>query len=73
MKIGCKQTFDCETCILGKITHQNKSKNPAVHAKKPFQMISSDLCGPITPESINGFRYCISFIDNYSGYFHLFY
>ena len=68
MKIGCKQTFDCETCILGKITHQNKSRNPAVRANKPFQMISSDLCGPITPDSINGFKYCISFIDNYSGY-----
>ena len=31
-------------------------------------MVCSDVCGPITPVSADGFRWVISFIDNFSGF-----
>ena len=35
-------------------------------AKQPLELIHTDICGPITPESFNRKRYFISFIDDYS-------
>ena len=67
MKINSKQDFLCEPCILGKQT-ESISKKPAIRAKYPLEFVSSDLCGPIDPVSPDGFKYAISFIDNYSGY-----
>ena len=65
MKINNKDRFICDPCILGKNT-QSKNKMPAVCAKFPLEMISSDLCRPMDPISRDGFKYDISFIDNYS-------
>ena len=67
MKLNNKDRFICDPCILGKTT-QSKNKMPAVRAKFPLEMLSSDLCGPMDPISSDGFKYVISFIDNYSGY-----
>ena len=35
-------------------------------AKQPLELIHTDICGPITPESFNGKRYFISIINDYS-------
>ena len=35
---------------------------------KPFEQISADLMGPITPESIGGNRFILVVVDNYIGY-----
>ncbi len=67
MVIKGKERSDCETCIASKISNQ-RSRTPATRATKPFQMVSSDVCGPVQPVSLHGFNYCISFIDNYTGY-----
>ena len=67
MKIANKEELNCTPCILGKHTN-NISKGPSERAKAPLEMVSSDVCGPITPVSADGFRYVISFIDNYSGF-----
>jgi hypothetical protein len=67
MKIGSKKDFVCEPCILGKQT-QTINREPSRRATKPLEFVSTDLAGPITPASVEGFEYAISFIDNYSGY-----
>ena len=67
MKIAEKGELSCTPCILGKHTN-NINKSPSERAKSPLEMVSSDVCGPITPASPDGFRWVISFIDNYSGF-----
>ena len=67
MEITGKNDFQCEPCVLGKQT-QSISKKPASRAKYPLDFVSTDVCGPIEPVSSDGFKYVISFIDNYSGY-----
>lgn len=54
-----------QTCVEGKQTklphNQERSR-----AKRPLQLIHSDLVGPITPESREGNRYILMFIDDYT-------
>ena len=67
MKISSISEFECESCILGKQT-QFTSKKTACHAKYPLEFVSSDACGPIEPVSSDGFKYVVSFVDNYTGF-----
>ncbi|PPQ82476.1 hypothetical protein CVT24_002389, partial [Panaeolus cyanescens] len=57
----------CEPCTIGKL-----KKSPFSHkgqrANIPFQVIHSDVGGPISPADRYGYRYWISFIDDYSRY-----
>ena len=66
MKITSKNDFSCESCIMGKqVKHFNRL--PDEKAKNPMEFVHTDLCGPVTPEAREGFRYALSFIDDYSG------
>lgn len=55
----------CESCQLGK-----SSRLPflasSFSASKPLEMVHSDLWGPSPVVSVQGFRYYVIFIDNYS-------
>jgi len=55
----------CHTCIEGKQTKlpHKKERN---RAKRPLQLIHSDLMGPITPVSHEGNRYILTFIDDFT-------
>jgi transposase InsO family protein len=35
-------------------------------ATRPLELIHTDICGPITPDSFSGKEYFITFIDDYS-------
>ncbi|KNZ45887.1 hypothetical protein VP01_771g3 [Puccinia sorghi] len=59
--------FECKSCVLAKITKQSFN-NTSTTASKPFEKIHLDLIGPIDPSSINGHRYILTIVDNYSGY-----
>ena len=72
MEIKNKCDFVCGPCIMGKLTN-SRNKTPAIRAQSPLEFVSSDICGPISPVSIKGFNYVISFIDNYSGYMFLYF
>ena len=41
-------------------------------AKKPLELIHSDLCGPLNVKARGGFEYFISFMDDYSRYGYLY-
>lgn len=55
----------CEHCIEGKQTklpHNQKR----VRAKRPLQLIHSDLFGPVSPNSYDEKRYILTFIDDFT-------
>ena len=66
MKISSKTNFDCETCTLGKMS-QYRSRQPDRKASKKLDLVHCDIAGPIDPPAKEGFRYSISFVDEYSG------
>ena len=56
----------CEVCQLGK---QQKLPFPSKNswrASEKLQLIHTDVCGPISEASLNGSRYFLLFIDDYS-------
>src|SRR5207237_7384314 len=58
-------SVSCDICIKSK--HQRKvERKPAPQATRPFELVHSDLCGPISPESASGLRYFILYIDDFS-------
>ena len=55
----------CQVCIKAKHTGKFERK-PQPRATKPFELLHSDLCGPINPSSKSGFRYFILYIDDFT-------
>ena len=66
MKITNKCEFRCDTCVQGKMC-QHRSSVPDERATSPLQFVHCDLAGPIDPVAKDGFRYALSFVDDYSG------
>ena len=59
----CK--VECDVCVLGKMTN-DRSRRPRVRSTVPLQLVHTDLSGPIDPVSSEGFKYAISFTDDFS-------
>ena len=59
----------CEACIYGKQARLpfNKFKNKT-HVKRPLFIIHTDVCGPITPPTVNNKNYFVIFIDEFTHY-----
>ena len=58
----------CETCALGKISKKSVPKVSDNKATQKIERVYSDVIGPVSPSSIGGNTYAISFIDEFSGY-----
>jgi len=58
----------CDICIKATAKEKFQRKVPAWRATKPLELIHSDLCGPISPQSLSGRRYYILYIDDFSRY-----
>ena len=57
----------CEICIKSKLTNQqNKEITPK--PKIYLEKVVTDLCGPISPPTINSERYIIFFLDSATRY-----
>lgn len=61
----CKPLHECETC------HKSKSSRLAFpisvsRASRPFEIVHSDVWGPAKIVSFDGFRYYVTFIDDFS-------
>ena len=65
MKISDKSDFQCDVCTMGKMT-QSFSRQSDLRAPKPLELVHCDLCGPIQPVAKDGFKYAISFVDDFS-------
>ena len=43
-----------------------------LRAKRPLELVHSDLCGPMNVKARGGYEYFISFIDGYLRYGHIY-
>ena len=66
MKLPKTQTQSfCESCAVGKAT-KRKFETSKIRTTRKLELVHSDVCGPITPNSLSGNRYFITFTDDYS-------
>jgi len=65
--IKSKQAPDpiCEPCLSGKM-NANPFPSSKTRASKPLELIHTDLHGPFKTRTISGYRYWITFIDDYT-------
>ena len=56
----------CEGCVEGKMQRTPFKPVGDIHTKRKLQCVHSDMCGPMTTESIGGRKYFVTFIDDYS-------
>jgi hypothetical protein len=66
MKITDHKEPECEVCTPGKMC-QTRSREPDQRAKAPLEFVHCDLVGPIEPTSKDGFKYALSFVDDFTG------
>ena len=60
----------CEHCLAGKATRLPFGK--AKKATLPLQLIHSDICGPMNVRARHGAHYFNTFIDDFTGYGHVY-
>ena len=63
--VSCKDGV-CSGCVLRKHHQDNFGKRASWHASTPLQLVHNDLCGPLPAVSFSGFKYFLTFIDDYS-------
>ncbi|CAJ2629918.1 unnamed protein product [Trifolium pratense] len=56
----------CKHCLTGKQHREPIPKSANWRATKQLELVHSDICGPITPQSNGGNRYFITFTDDFS-------
>jgi hypothetical protein len=64
LEISSKHRQDCQSCILYK-TVESRSKAPRVRATKIFELVHTDVEGPIQPVAIGGYKYILMFTDDF--------
>nr|GEX38863.1 uncharacterized mitochondrial protein AtMg00810-like [Tanacetum cinerariifolium] len=58
----------CSSCELGKSKIKSFHTNTTLSSKRQLQLLHMDLCGPMLVESINGKKYVLVIVDDYSRY-----
>nr|GEY81099.1 hypothetical protein [Tanacetum cinerariifolium] len=58
----------CSSCELGKAKRNPFQTKTTPSSKKRLQLLHMDLCGPMRVESINGKKYVLVIVDDYSRY-----
>ncbi|GBN62215.1 Retrovirus-related Pol polyprotein from transposon TNT 1-94 [Araneus ventricosus] len=64
---------DCKVCIQSKQTATPFSKEPKNRSSQLLSVIQSDLCGPMSVESIGRSFYFATFIDDCSRFVHVYF
>nr|GEV51279.1 hypothetical protein [Tanacetum cinerariifolium] len=72
-KMKFKKDHLCSVCEQWKIHRKHHKSKTAFASNKPLYLLHMDLCGPMRVESINGKRYVLVVIDDYSWYTWLFF
>ena len=64
----------CVVCLKGKMTAKTR-KEKIDRCESTLDLIHTDICGPLTPTALGGYKYFITFIDDFSrfGYVELIY
>ncbi|GJV27807.1 retrovirus-related pol polyprotein from transposon TNT 1-94 [Tanacetum coccineum] len=58
----------CSSCELGKAKRKSFHTNTTPSSKRRLQFLHMDLCGPMRVENINGKKYVLVIVDDYSRY-----
>ncbi|KAJ9562408.1 hypothetical protein OSB04_007568 [Centaurea solstitialis] len=58
----------CSACEMGKIKKSSHKLKVEHNTSKPLQLIHMDLCGPMRVQSINGRKYVLVIVDDFSRY-----
>nr|GFC83345.1 retrovirus-related Pol polyprotein from transposon TNT 1-94 [Tanacetum cinerariifolium] len=58
----------CSSCELGKAKRKSFHTKLTPSSKRRLQLLHMDLCGPMRVSSINGKRYVLVIVDDYSRY-----
>ncbi|TYK03131.1 gag/pol protein [Cucumis melo var. makuwa] len=61
----------CGSCLEGKMTKRSFT-GKGLRAKTPLELVHLGLCGPMNVKARGGYKYFISFIDDYSRYGHVY-
>ena len=56
----------CEGCVEGKMHRKPFKPLGKICSTQKLQLVHSDVCGPMSTESIGGQKYFVTFIDDYS-------
>lgn len=65
--IKCNSISFCEACKIGKL-HQFSFKLSINKTTAPFELLYSDVWGPSFYSSLDGYRYYVSFVDDFTKY-----
>jgi hypothetical protein len=66
MNISTYDEIECKVCTEGKMCHF-RNRSPDERATAPLDFVHCDLAAPIDPVVRDGFKYTLSFVDDYSG------
>ncbi|GJZ19996.1 retrovirus-related pol polyprotein from transposon TNT 1-94 [Tanacetum coccineum] len=58
----------CSSCELGKAKRKSFHSKTTPSSKRRLQLLHMDLCGPMRVESINGKKYVLVIVDDFSRY-----
>ncbi|KAJ9560782.1 hypothetical protein OSB04_005942 [Centaurea solstitialis] len=58
----------CSACEMGKIKKSSHKLKVELNTSKPLQLLHMDLCGPMRVQSINGRKYVLVIVDDFSRY-----
>nr|GFA96615.1 retrovirus-related Pol polyprotein from transposon TNT 1-94 [Tanacetum cinerariifolium] len=67
-KMKFKKDYLCSACEQGKIHRKHHKSKTAFASNKPLYLLHVDLCAPMCFKSINGKRYVLVVVDDYSRY-----
>nr|GEX13702.1 hypothetical protein [Tanacetum cinerariifolium] len=67
-KMKVEKDHLCSACEQGKIHRKHLKSKMDFASNKPLYLLHMDLCGPMRVQSINGKRYVLVVVDNYSRY-----
>nr|GEX46638.1 hypothetical protein [Tanacetum cinerariifolium] len=65
-KLKFVKDYLCSSCELGKAKRKSFHTKTTRSSKRRLQLLHMDLCGPMRVESINGKKYFLVIIDDYS-------
>lgn len=73
VKLTDKSDVFCEPCQLGKAHRKPFNQNSKKVKTVPGEMIHTDVCGPMSVQSLGGSRYFLTFKDDASDYRHVYF
>ena len=60
------QIKECKACVLGKMQKKPFPKQSQHRATMPYEIVHSDVCGPMQVQLKGGSRYKVTFTDDFS-------